>query len=49
MEDEGALDSKVHHDLQMKPVGRGPTRDKEAQGTPERAVRMELMKASGAD
>lgn len=43
------LGSYVYHHLQIEPVGRAPLRDKEAQGTPERVVRTELMKPSGAD
>lgn len=49
LEDEGGLGSNVYHDLQVEPLDRGPKRDKEAQGAPERVVRTGLMKASAAD
>lgn len=49
LEAEAGLGSDVYADLQIKPLDRGLMRDKEAQGTPERVVRTELTKASGAD
>lgn len=43
------MGGNVSHDLHIKPLDRGPTREKEARGTPERVERTELMKATGAD
>lgn len=36
----------IYHDFHIKPVGRGPMKNK---GAPERVMRTEMMKASGAD
>lgn len=43
------MGSNASHDLHIKPLDRGPARDKEARGTPERVGRTELTKATGAD
>lgn len=49
LEDEESLGSNVYHGLQTELLDREPIWDKELQGTPERVVRTELLKTSGAN